>query len=77
LLGRQIGARQTANSKPPEPIITMGQSETLSSQQSDHIYYTLFYGCTPLLRLSAITANRAIMLRVGNHILEPNQTRMF
>jgi hypothetical protein len=55
----------------------MGQSETLSSQQSDHIYYTLFYGCTPLLRLSAITANRAIMLRVGNHILEPNQTRMF
>jgi hypothetical protein len=39
---------ETTNSKPPEPIIMIDKLETLS-QQSDHIYYTLFCRCTSLL----------------------------
>ncbi len=46
---------ETSNSKPPGPIIVMGQSETLS-QQLDHIHYTLFCRCTALLGLLPATA---------------------
>jgi hypothetical protein len=33
---------RTTNSKPAGPIIMMDDSETLSEQQLDRIYYTLF-----------------------------------
>jgi hypothetical protein len=49
----------------------MGQLETLSSQQLDHIYYTLFCMCTTLLHLLPTTATRTIMLS-QNHFPEPN-----
>jgi hypothetical protein len=46
----------TTNSKPPGPIIMMGQWEALSSSQV-HIYYTLFSRWTTLLLTLPATAN--------------------
>ncbi len=63
-LGQQISGEPT-NSKPPGPIVTMGQSERNTEQQSGQIYYTLLCGFTPLLLLrlfSPATANCGIML---------------
>jgi hypothetical protein len=40
---QEIGGVLTTNSKPPGPIIMRGQSETLNTDISDHIYYTLFF----------------------------------
>ncbi len=40
-----IGGGLGTKSKPPGPIIIMGQLKTLE-QQSYHIYYTLFWRCT-------------------------------
>jgi hypothetical protein len=45
-----------------------------TEQQSDHIYYTLFCRCTPLLRHLPATATSAIMLS-RNHFREPNSKR--
>jgi hypothetical protein len=45
-----------------------------TEQQSDHIYYTLFCRCTPLLRHLPATATSAIMLS-QNHFREPNSKR--
>jgi hypothetical protein len=61
----------TSNSKPPGPIIMMGQSETLS-YQLDHIYYTLFSRCTALLCLSPATATCTIK-QTQNHFPETNR----
>ncbi len=55
-LGQEMGGGST-NSKAPGPIITMSQSDTLTEQQLDHIYYT---------------ATWAIM-RGQNHFAEPNR----
>ncbi len=54
-LGQQISGEPT-NSKPPGPIVTIGQSERNTEQQSGPIYYTLLCGFTLLLlRLSPAT----------------------
>jgi hypothetical protein len=45
-----------------------------TEQQSDHIYYTLFCRCTPLLRHLPATATSAIMLS-QNDFPEPNSKR--
>jgi hypothetical protein len=59
-VGQQIGG-ETTNSKPLGRIIMMGQSETLSSSaQLDHIYYTLFWRYTALLRPYQASALRAL-----------------
>ncbi len=59
------------NHKPPEPIIMMGQSETLSPNQIVFIY-TLFCTCTGLLRLLHSTASKTVTLS-QNYFPEPNQ----
>jgi hypothetical protein len=46
----------STNSKPPGPIIMMGQSETVITSRII-FYYTLFWRCTSLLCHSPATAN--------------------
>ncbi len=74
--GQQIGGG-TTHSKPPRPIIMMGQSETRSSSQiifmtlfSNPIYDTLFCRCTVVLgALPAANANCALMLSYKTNFL--------
>jgi hypothetical protein len=66
-LGQQIGGGGTTNSKPPGPIIMMGQSETLTSSQI--LFITLFSVAASKLPATAICA---IML-TQNYFPEPNR----
>ncbi len=72
-LGQQIGGGLLPNIKPPGPIIIMGPIRN-TQQQLDHIYYTLFYRCTVLLRLSLPAMAMCTIMGSQNHF--PNQTGM-
>jgi hypothetical protein len=52
----------TTNSKPTGSIAVTDRPIRNAEDESDHIYYTLFYKCTGLLGLVRAMANCAIML---------------